>query len=32
MGALQVSIAALYREHTGKELKVNRFETTEGYI
>jgi HAD superfamily hydrolase (TIGR01456 family) len=25
MGALQVSIAALYREHTGKELKVNRF-------
>ncbi|KAG7196164.1 uncharacterized protein KQ657_000176 [Scheffersomyces spartinae] len=25
MGALQVSIAALYREHTGTELKVNRF-------
>lgn len=25
MGALQVSIAALYREHTGHELKVNRF-------
>lgn len=25
MGALQVSIAALYKEHTGKELKVNRF-------
>lgn len=25
MGALQVSTAALYREHTGKELKVNRF-------
>ncbi|KAG7872575.1 hypothetical protein KL916_002970 [Ogataea parapolymorpha] len=25
MGALQVSIAALYREHTGKELKVTRF-------
>lgn len=25
MGALQVSIAALYREHTGIELKVNRF-------
>lgn len=25
MGALQVSIAALYREHTGLELKVNRF-------
>lgn len=25
MGALQVSIAALYREHTSKELKVNRF-------
>lgn len=25
MGALQVSIAALYREHTGKELKVHRF-------
>lgn len=25
MGALQVSIAALYREHTGKELKVIRF-------
>ncbi|KAG7666389.1 uncharacterized protein J8A68_000085 [[Candida] subhashii] len=25
MGALQVSIAALYREHTGMELKVNRF-------
>ncbi|EGW32193.1 phosphatidyl synthase [Spathaspora passalidarum NRRL Y-27907] len=25
MGALQVSIAALYREHTGQELKVNRF-------
>ncbi len=22
-GALQVSIAALYREHTGKELKAN---------
>lgn len=25
MGALQVSIAALYREHTGRELRVNRF-------
>lgn len=25
MGALQVSIAALFREHTGKELKVHRF-------
>lgn len=25
MGALQVSIAALYREHTGLELKVHRF-------
>lgn len=25
MGALQVSIAALYKEHTGHELKVNRF-------
>ncbi|CDK26794.1 unnamed protein product [Kuraishia capsulata CBS 1993] len=25
MGALQVSIAALFREHTGKELKVIRF-------
>ncbi|CCH45011.1 Cat eye syndrome critical region protein 5 [Wickerhamomyces ciferrii] len=25
MGALQVSIAALYQEHTGKELKVTRF-------
>lgn len=25
MGALQVTTAALYREHTGKELKVNRF-------
>ncbi|AOA63039.1 hypothetical protein PP7435_CHR2-0441 [Komagataella phaffii CBS 7435] len=25
MGALQVSIAALYREHTGKELQVTRF-------
>lgn len=25
MGALQVSIAALYREHTGHELKVHRF-------
>ncbi|KAH3681341.1 hypothetical protein WICPIJ_007694 [Wickerhamomyces pijperi] len=25
MGALQVSIAALYREHTGKELQVIRF-------
>lgn len=25
MGALQVSIAALFREHTGHELKVNRF-------
>lgn len=25
MGALQVLIAALYREHTGKELKVHRF-------
>lgn len=25
MGALQVSIAALYKEHTGRELKVNRF-------
>ncbi|OWB81690.1 catalytic activity protein [[Candida] boidinii] len=25
MGALQVSIAALYREQTGKELKVTRF-------
>lgn len=25
MGALQVSIAALYREHTGRELKVHRF-------
>ncbi|ODV97778.1 hypothetical protein PACTADRAFT_279 [Pachysolen tannophilus NRRL Y-2460] len=25
MGALQVSIAALYREHTGKELVVTRF-------
>lgn len=25
MGALQVSLAALYREHTGIELKVNRF-------
>lgn len=25
MGALQVTVAALYREHTGKELKVNRF-------
>lgn len=25
MGALQVSIAALYREHTGHVLKVNRF-------
>lgn len=25
MGALQVSIAALYREHTGMELKVTRF-------
>ncbi|RLV89937.1 Uncharacterized protein JA1_004912 [Spathaspora sp. JA1] len=25
MGALQVSIAALYRESTGEELKVNRF-------
>ncbi|SGZ46344.1 CIC11C00000005037 [Sungouiella intermedia] len=25
MGALQVSIAALYKEHTGHELKVHRF-------
>lgn len=25
MGALQVSIAALFREHTGKEMKVIRF-------
>ncbi|AQZ11343.1 (ZYRO0A09394g) [Zygosaccharomyces parabailii] len=25
MGALQVSIAALYQEHTGKELQVTRF-------
>lgn len=25
MGALQVSIAALFREHTGKEMKVVRF-------
>lgn len=25
MGALQVSIAALYKEHTGKEMKVIRF-------
>lgn len=25
MGALQVSIAALYEEHTGKELQVTRF-------
>lgn len=25
MGALQVSIAALYQEHTGKELEVTRF-------
>lgn len=25
MGALQVSIAALFREHTGKELEVTRF-------
>lgn len=25
MGALQVSIAAIYGEHTGKELTVNRF-------
>ncbi|CEP21650.1 PPS2 [Cyberlindnera jadinii] len=25
MGALQVSIAALYREHTGQELQVTRF-------
>ena len=25
MGALQVSIAALYKEHTGRELKVHRF-------